>query len=152
MVVPVDPAGGGVFDVGDGLVGPLWNTVVVMQSVLNRLGQHPARPLADLRGDVDLDELADQVLQTWFRFSMSDTGGLPPVNRYAWPKHPDVQGLAGAVRLIQHDRSEFFSLLAGADHDNVNELIREHDGLHSRDVWALLQVPLLTLLDQRDPS
>ena len=68
------------------------------------------------------------------------------------PTHPDVQGLAGAVRLIQHDRSEFFALLAGADHDNVDELIREHDGLHSRDVWALLQVPLLTLLDQRDPS
>lgn len=36
VVPPVDPAGGRVFDVGDGFEGPLWKTVVRIASVLNR--------------------------------------------------------------------------------------------------------------------
>lgn len=109
-------------------------------------------PLAELRGDIDPDELADQVLETWFRFSMFDTDGFPPVNRYAWPEDPDFVGLAAAVRLIQQDQSEFFALLSAADYDNVNELLQEHYGLDYRDVWALLKEPLLNLLPHREPN
>ena len=36
MVVPVDPAGDGELDVGEGLVGAWWKTLVAMLSVLNR--------------------------------------------------------------------------------------------------------------------
>ena len=103
-------------------------------------------PLADLSGDLDPDELAAQVVETWFRISLDAQRIGPPVYCYAWPASPAVQGLARTVSQIQADQAGFFALLSTATWDGAAKQVAERYNLDLSDAYALLDEPLTNLL------
>jgi hypothetical protein len=111
---------------------------------INTLRDPLARPL----NTADPDELAAEVVHTWFRFrpDADSDDKLPPMHTYSWPKDREYRSLASAMKRIHDDQAGFFSLVGDSDTDSVVDRLAERYELRVEDALALLNEPLNTLL------
>lgn len=106
-------------------------------------------PLAKPVPATDPDELGADVLETWFLFrpdADADDLLVPPMHTYSWPDDPKYRSLVDAMKRIRQDQAGYFTLVGDSDSNTVADRIAERYQLHLKDVLALLEEPLNTLI------